>query len=125
MDAEKVKKVVDGLEHCAERSKCNNECPYSDIIQDQNEGMDSCITQLSKDALSVIRGLQAAIPRWISVEERLPDDYEKVLIFDKKWGILPGWHSKSYWETSEVKNVTEITHWMPKPTPPKEDEKNG
>ena len=59
MDAEKAEKVINGLEHCADRSQCNNECPYSDIIQDQNEGMDSCITQLSKDALSVIRELKA------------------------------------------------------------------
>lgn len=59
-----IEKVINGLEHCAARHKCNNECPYSNIIQDQNEGMDSCITQLSKDALELLKqqnGLMLAL----------------------------------------------------------------
>lgn len=83
-----------------------------------NEDMISAISEQKAE----IDRLKAEQPKWIPVDEQLPDDYEKVLIYDKKWGILPGWHSKNYWDTSEVKNVTEITHWMPKPTPPKAGE---
>lgn len=56
-----IEKVIKGLEHCAVRHKCNNECPYSNIIQDQNEGMDSCVTQLSKDALELLKEQQKKI----------------------------------------------------------------
>lgn len=67
-----IEKVVKGLEHCAVRHKCNNKCPYSNIIQDQNEGMDSCVTQLSKDALELLKEQQAEI-------ERLKDDKANVI----------------------------------------------
>ena len=61
-----IEKVIKGLEHCAVRHKCNNECPYSNIIQDQNEGMDSCVTQLSKDALELLKDQQ---PKVLSKED--------------------------------------------------------
>ena len=58
-----IEKVKQGLKHCSDRSRCNDRCPYSNIIKDQNEGMDSCVTQLAADAMSVIKEQQAEIER--------------------------------------------------------------
>lgn len=43
-----------------------------------------CVDALLKDALAYIRQLEAAHPKWISVEERLPDVGEKVMVFGAK-----------------------------------------
>ena len=50
-----IKKVIKGLEHCADRRFCNDDCPYSDIISDQNRGMDECVSTLAKDALELLK----------------------------------------------------------------------
>lgn len=78
---------------------------------------------IEADDVKIVEHVMTKPSEWIPVEERLPYDYEKVLIYDKKWGILSGWHERSGgWGTSEVKTTTEITHWMPNPEPPKEGE---
>ena len=84
-------------------------------------------------------GVEAAQPKWISVEERLPDDNVDVLVYiaSKKENVdsviaitqythsmhgynIEGWCSPwqyCFWDR-------EVTHWMPLPSmpdPPKED----
>lgn len=73
--------------------------------------------------------VDAMIPRWISVEERLPEAGKAVLIL-ARWGnagmIIPGWvgHFKTReGETGWVSphdslDGKTITHWMPMPEPP-------
>lgn len=80
---------------------------------------------------------------WIRVKDKLPYDYEYVLVFSKKEGTEPSPLSiarqfKGKWEmmnTEEQSNAVacgdltwgmeadEITHWMPLPEPPIENEK--
>ena len=70
---------------------------------------------------------QAAQPKWISVEERLPDEPGEVLacVYGR---ICIAWYSNRYFETPSgmvfyaCENA--VTHWMPLPEPPKEDVKN-
>ena len=54
---------------------------------------------------------------WISVEERLPKDSERVLVYGEK-GICFATRYKRDWMTPMRYNG-EITHWMPLPEPPK------
>jgi hypothetical protein len=54
---------------------------------------------------------------WISVEERLPKDSERVLVYGEK-GICFATRYKRDWLTPMRYNG-EITHWMPLPAPPK------
>ncbi len=75
---------------------------------------------------------------WISVKDRLPKEYEPVLVTYKssssvgrKWcsdGLATIdkckiWH---WWDSGdigdEVDEENKITHWMPLPEPPKEQE---
>lgn len=62
---------------------------------------------------------------WISVEERLPEYDEKVLIWTGRTTVRgyrshtdkQGEHYKLNWPSNDAANVT---HWMPLPEPPTE-----
>lgn len=62
-----------------------------------------------------VERLEAQVPRWISVEERLPENSTRCLIcdvtgrqifseFDRLWGFYD--------------SIFKVTHWMPLPEPP-------
>lgn len=48
-------KVIKGLEHCSNKSFCNDGCPYSSILRDPNLGIDECMTCLAHDALKLLK----------------------------------------------------------------------
>ena len=64
------------------------------------------------------------MPHWISVEERLPEDYEDVVIIMRNGAS--SWYRVAYreyggWSFGGGRRVPdEVTHWMPIPQPPKE-----
>ena len=66
-----------------------------------------------------------AMPKWISVEERLPGAKGPYLVCGEHWiagaktitTICFWWGDR--WDRD---GVFEITHWMPLPEPPKEEE---
>jgi hypothetical protein len=83
-----------------------------------------------------ISELEAQVPRWISVEERLPEDDANVLVYaiDNNENSciamtsythnLHGFHIEGWrspWQY--FFNEHTITHWMPLPEPPKEEHK--
>lgn len=69
--------------------------------------------------------LEAAQPKWISVDERLPDEPGEVLacVYGR---ICIAWYSNRYFETPSgmvfyaCENA--VTHWMPLPEPPKDEQ---
>jgi hypothetical protein len=67
---------------------------------------------------------------WIPVSERLPEDRGDVLVtlalFGERMRPQIGWYNEvaSIWyiiEEDRCFTSNEVTHWMPLPTPPKED----
>lgn len=59
--------------------------------------------------------------KWISVEERMPENDDDVLVFSSS-GIGLGYYSRcGYWVDYVNTNDECITHWMPLPEPPKEE----
>ena len=92
------------------------------------------IDAIMADALTYIKLLEAQVPKWISVEERMPEAKMAVLAYGQRFvfngkkietfpmervaytrGEDEGWFS---WDSGDV---IEVTHWMPLPEPPKED----
>lgn len=77
-----------------------------------------------------IEDLRARLPRWIPVEERLPEDCADVLalvtgLYGKcsfeRAPMLCAWFGKDGWFCNEYPNWDNpgVTHWMPLPEGPK------
>jgi len=85
--------------------------------------------KICDDAADAIEELVDAVPHWISVEERLPESGERVLImfkpFEDDENISIGWLTKSGFDCYDdsVYFFRSVTHWMPLPEPPKEENK--
>lgn len=73
------------------------------------------------------------MPEWISVKDRLPEKETDVLALrqDRKCFVgyicEPSWNGKINWviwtAMKSTRNVSrKVTHWMPLPEPPKEDD---
>lgn len=60
---------------------------------------------------------------WISVKERLPQSGQCVILYSVKSGVAEGaWlESKGHYEQWRWNAImTNVTHWMPLPEPPKQ-----
>ena len=121
-----------------------------DAAVDETESLRAEIDAINEDYLRGIHTVREdAQPKWISVEERLPDDLEEVLILVKETELYGQYNefSRSYFcqyigslddgewytvwcngyryikDTAKEPNADklEVTHWMPLPEPPKEE----
>ena len=76
-----------------------------------------------RDAVRCIKETSAQVPRWISVEERLPWMNQKVLVSDGGIVTEAHYNGRGEWihngHDMEIGGVI-VTHWMPLPEPPKE-----
>ena len=70
------------------------------------------------DTVRKVKSIPAADVRevkWISVEERLPEDDETVLTWGDLQIVMMDWRHENKWCC-----FGDVTHWMPLPEPPKE-----
>lgn len=115
--------IKKALDYCASSdNNCCAPCPYDDF--------EPCKTvKLMRDALAYIRQLEAVQPKWISVEDRLPEAYDDgsvdaVIVTDgylihMAYFICGKWRFCESGEMKEEMFYT-VTHWMPLPEPPKD-----
>ena len=59
---------------------------------------------------------------WLSVEERLPKEKQRVIVRCERVGTSVGWILWGNWMTDIGPGAGKVTHWMPLPKSPKEDE---
>lgn len=59
---------------------------------------------------------------WVSVEERLPEEKQRVIVRCEHVGTSVGWILWGNWMTDIGPGAGKATHWMPLPKSPKEDE---
>lgn len=59
--------------------------------------------------------------RWIPVEERLPEEKQRVIVRCERVGTSVGWILWGNWMTDIGPGAGKVTHWMPLPQPPKEE----
>lgn len=110
--------IKTALGMCRAGAECKF-CPYTFAECTKN--------QLEKDALQYIAQLEAKVPRWISVEERLPEYWMPVIVFMRhRYTPDDGYSNMRIIMRSEeygwarLDKHYEITHWMPMPEPPVE-----
>ena len=129
--------IKKGLECCAASSEdctMNTACPY----HGGESGM-LCMTVMSADALAYIQQLEAKVPKWIGVEERLPSGFDYfddgtaepaeyiVKVKNAEVATIAMFDGKE-WIPAQYNGITEdrwfassVTHWMPLPEPPEEE----
>ena len=56
--------------------------------------------------------------RWIPVEERLPEEKQRVIVRCERVGTSVGWILWGRWMTDIGPHAGDVTHWMPLPAPP-------
>ena len=55
---------------------------------------------------------------WISVEERLPEEKQRVIVRCEHVGTSVGWILWGRWMTDIGPHAGDVTHWMPLPAAP-------
>ena len=80
------------------------------------------IRALQYDRDQYQKGYQDGQPKWIPVTERLPEEYENVLVCSGGY-VEPGWIGGDRvfytYDKYESDIIDDVTHWMPLPEPPK------
>lgn len=106
---EEVKKAL----ACCENADCKA-CPYDSV----GITIVECLDALVGDAFDYINQLEARVPKWISVEERLPEDDDDVLIFSNERVIFVGCYKNGQWISYSLYAIygNVVTHWMPLPS---------
>lgn len=62
---------------------------------------------------------------WIKCSDRMPRDHEVVLVLDYSQSVNKGYwfdSEKMWWGSEWMCEEGDVTHWMPLPEPPKEEE---
>lgn len=136
--------IKKGLLVCSEMSSCATACkacPYDAGCRKAHEEEDIVPgSAMMIDALAYIRQLEAAAPKWISVDEQLPEPNKDVLLIAHGWksrtiyigrlrrieasmgffGIESKASDWTIWGWSYLVTPT-VLYWMPLPEPPKEE----
>lgn len=103
---------------------CSTECPYDDV---RNKPAHECIQSMTKDALALIEHLEAKVPKWIKVEERLPEEFISVQVYMTDAGDFPSVREGYYVDEGRfyipaLHEFHPVSHWKPFDEPPEEDE---
>ena len=104
-------------------------CPYGKYDSDDGE----CYEEYKNDKLTKLEKAGVTVQEWISVKDRLPKLDEAVLVHPKHlhiktsyyavWSLFKCHSGETIWvdKSGDGHNLTEVTHWMPLPQPPKGD----
>lgn len=102
-------------------------CDASDILDSLEESRDYMF-----ESANLIEQLEAQVPRWIPVEERLPESkppyFQTVNVYTVNGEVLVGFCNRGFWYVMRTEydycndaEEGEVTHWMPLPQGPKDD----
>lgn len=144
---EEVRKCVEILRYCEESGARCGGCPSGETngipnchsqshIADLIESLSAQLDQVTRERdaagsnkfqyeTGFIKGFEAAYPKWISVKERLPEDGQRVVgIAENGMTGIMDYRDDGTPFAARIFGVyfSNITHWMPLPSPPKEDE---
>lgn len=70
--------------------------------------------------IKIMRGV--LILNWISVEDKLPKEFQKVLVWRKNFGYDIAWIGYEHWVYDTLIEGIEVVAWIPLPEPPQIEE---
>lgn len=102
---------------------CSGTCEGCPYVEDEE-----CISHGNREALAYIRKLEAKVPKWVSVKERLPEDVKDGDGYCVNYLVyIPEYRSVDIANYIEEADMwvgmgvpVNVTHWMPLPVLPKE-----
>lgn len=102
-------KIKEGLECCQLHEgdmyvDCSH-CPYYLTCT-------QCDLHLHKDALAYIQQLEAQVPKWVSVNDRLPERAMKCLVMSKAGTVFTTQYNPEIHRFPPHFAKSNITHWM-------------
>ena len=73
-----------------------------------------------EQAMCIIQEMPTLTPpnEWVCVDERLPEEKQRVIVRCERVGTSAGWILWGRWMTDVGPDAGEVTHWMPLPEPP-------
>ena len=76
--------------------------------------------QIIEMLVSELEGEPTLTPpnEWVSVEERLPEEKQRVIVRCERVGTSVGWILWGNWMADIGPDAGKVTHWMPLPEPP-------
>ncbi len=86
-----------------------------------NHPCEDCRQNCDIPCWKVDHGLLVEPPRWINVDDRLPDDDDSCLVWNGNHIFVAIYWGDGEWMFDSY--ACEITHWMPLPEPPKDEGK--
>lgn len=99
-------------------------CHYAD------ERYENVVYATARTICKVVADMPAAdvqlVDRWISCQDKMPEEYKTVLVYEKDYGVMVGELEKKFFDTQYfiarksglILQTTEVTHWQPLPDPP-------
>lgn len=84
-------------------------------LNDYCEGFLDC----AQEAREAINNAPTIAPQWISVEERLPEEHKRVLVYVNGQGSMED--TDRMRDGRWVRWFGRVTHWMPLPEPPEKE----
>lgn len=99
---------IDRVEYCEKHCRCSNE-------------------KCERQRCPIWKAPAVAIPQWIRVKDRPPEDNDRVIAFRPYEAEVSAYRYSVMWGWALKTSVSHsgITHWMPLPEPPKGDADNG
>lgn len=125
--------IAQGLRICGKKMGCGH-CPGKGLQDPLGERLCTELLMLRAAALieqqdARIAGMEAKVPRWIPVEERLPEVHKNtrksdaMLVYTRrKLFMVAVWNGIDWLAPMDFWNAwgDEIVYWMPLPEAPKE-----
>jgi len=89
---------------------------------DEHEAYSSDLELALLRKWDILRQELLGAPRWISVDERLPNNnYDVLICLDDGYIYIGSYDGRDgYWTEGDIKAVS-VTHWMPLPKSPEEE----
>ena len=106
--------------YCSYRGQA---CEKDELLADALEYIQQLENHIGEFTEKVSQ-LEAAQPKWISVEDRMPDPFVSVLTYMPDMPTFPpvreAYRVGNVFYIPAMADREHVTHWMPMPEPPKE-----